>query len=222
MVLRLRLYSILICLALALFGLALRAAPAQAAPAAPVDIPITQPDGSTFTSRVWGDEYQHGMETLEGYTILKDEQTGYWIYAAAQDGTLAPARSTEQRLLVVGKDSPAALGKHARPAAPEVTMFDPLARGMTPPMNDPEDIPPVPSSDGLQLTPNTGTQAVLVVMVSFKDTHFTYTPAQIGDRVFGPNGSLSAFYNQASYGKLSFSRVWESNGVLTMELSKLS
>ena len=35
----------------------------SAAPAAPTEFELTQPDGSTFTARQWGDEWQNGYET---------------------------------------------------------------------------------------------------------------------------------------------------------------
>ena len=37
----------------------------EASPVAPVDITLTQPDGTTtFTARQWGDEWNHGYETM--------------------------------------------------------------------------------------------------------------------------------------------------------------
>ncbi len=87
---------------------------AQAAPAAPIDFTLTQPDGTRFTARQWGDEWNHGTETVEGYSILKDPGTGYWVYAALQpDGSLAPGL-VDGRLQVVGKADPRAIPKHLR------------------------------------------------------------------------------------------------------------
>ena len=52
-----------------------------AVPAAPIVAIITQPDGTTFEARAWGDEHSNGVETVDGYTVLKDEQSGFWHYA---------------------------------------------------------------------------------------------------------------------------------------------
>ena len=49
---------------------------AQASPAAPGEFTLTQPDGSTFQAHQWGDEWNHGTETVEGYSILKDPGNG--------------------------------------------------------------------------------------------------------------------------------------------------
>ncbi|WP_446011848.1 hypothetical protein [Candidatus Electrothrix sp.] len=42
---------------------------ALAVPAAPIEHELTQPDGSKFKARKWGDEWNHGWETVKGYTI---------------------------------------------------------------------------------------------------------------------------------------------------------
>ena len=55
---------------------------AHAAPPAPIEITLYQPDGFAFQALAWGDEWSNGMETLDGYTILKNEQSQYWVYAA--------------------------------------------------------------------------------------------------------------------------------------------
>ncbi len=88
----------------------------SAAPAAPIDIEITQPDGSTFTGRQWGDEWQNGFETNAGYTILREED-GWWVYAApTEDGTLTPQLQSGDGRLCVGKSAPTGLALHLRPA----------------------------------------------------------------------------------------------------------
>lgn len=52
-----------------------------AAPALPLLIEITQPDGSIIKARQQGDEFQHWTETKNGYTILHNPRTKYWEYA---------------------------------------------------------------------------------------------------------------------------------------------
>lgn len=42
---------------------------------------LPQPDGSKVTVRVWGDEFYRVMETLDGYTVVRDTNTGYLCYA---------------------------------------------------------------------------------------------------------------------------------------------
>ena len=70
--------------------------PVQAAPAAPIEFPLTQPDGATFAARQWGDETLNGFETLDGYTILR-ETDGTWVYAALENDVLVPASRAGER-----------------------------------------------------------------------------------------------------------------------------
>jgi hypothetical protein len=61
----------------------------SATPSAPIEHTLSQPDGSTLIARQWGDEWSNGFETLEGYTIIKDEQDR-WVFAQLIDGQLTP------------------------------------------------------------------------------------------------------------------------------------
>lgn len=65
---------------------------------------LTQPDGTTFSARQFGDEWQHRVETTEGYTIIPNQQ-GYWTYAV-QDaaGRLIPSA------MIVGAVPPVRMG----------------------------------------------------------------------------------------------------------------
>ncbi len=41
---------------------------------------IEQPDGKKFMAVRWGDEFQSGYKDLDGYSIVLNEETGYWYY----------------------------------------------------------------------------------------------------------------------------------------------
>jgi len=60
-----------------------------AIPANPTPVRIAQPDGSTVTIRLHGDEWLHFTTTTDDYTVVKDER-GYYVYAQLQDGKLLP------------------------------------------------------------------------------------------------------------------------------------
>ena len=53
----------------------------QAVPARLVIESLTQPDGTIIRVRQFGDERSNGLRTQDGYTILRDETTGFWVYA---------------------------------------------------------------------------------------------------------------------------------------------
>jgi len=62
----------------------------------------TQPDGSKVTLRLRGDEYYMWMEDEAGYTVVKDEATGQYVYAQL-DKTGTKLEATDK---VVGSVSP--------------------------------------------------------------------------------------------------------------------
>lgn len=67
--------KVLLLLAMGLIGLKVLAIPAD-----PTPVQVTQPDGSTITVKLHGDEFFHFTTTTDGYTILKNA-AGYYTYA---------------------------------------------------------------------------------------------------------------------------------------------
>ena len=63
------------------FTLLVGAPLAYAGPANPLPIRIKQPDGTVFTAKLRGDEFQHWTETVGGYTVVKNPATGVFEYA---------------------------------------------------------------------------------------------------------------------------------------------
>ncbi len=56
------------------------------APAVPIPIEMSQPDGTKFMAYLRGDEWRNWVETTDGYMVIKDESTGFWHYATMQNG----------------------------------------------------------------------------------------------------------------------------------------
>ena len=67
--------KILLLLVVGLCGLM-----AHAIPADPTPVKVTQPDGSTLTIKLHGDEFFHFTTTSDGYTVVKNSG-GYYTYA---------------------------------------------------------------------------------------------------------------------------------------------
>lgn len=73
---------------LLLVTMGLLALSAVAIPADPTPVKVTQPDGSTVTLRLHGDEFFHLTQTIDGYTLVKND-AGYYTYARQDnDGRL--------------------------------------------------------------------------------------------------------------------------------------
>jgi len=175
---------------------------AQAAPANPGEVTITQPDGTTFKARAWGDESRHGIETTLGYTVIQDEASGYWVYAVEQDGALAPAM-VDGRPLPAGQTPPTSLETNARPEAPDSGpgVEEAAMLSLSSPLND-----------GIQRTQNNGTQRLVMVMVDFNNQGFSTSAAAVAARAFGATNSIQHYYKQASYNNLVIAPVAETQG----------
>ncbi len=68
-----------------------------------INYPLTlnQPNGMAIYIFADGDEYYHWMHDSNNYTIIVNEQTGYYVYARLANDSLAPTS------LIVGVDNPA-------------------------------------------------------------------------------------------------------------------
>lgn len=162
----------------------------SAAPAAPTEFELAQPDGSTFTARLWGDEWQNGYETDAGYSILL-ESDGWWVYAAAaKDGSLAPQLQESQERLLVGKSSPEGLTPHLRPEEKSI----------------PQD------AHQVGFAQNLGNQPTLVLLAEFSNTMGTTPGSYFADTFFSTSSSVKDYYLKASFNQLALSPAAEAYG----------
>lgn len=163
----------------------------SASPAAPIDHTLTQPDGSTFTAKQWGDEWSNGFETIEGYTILQ-AQDGWWAYADLDsDGKLVPVLEGEKTVLV-GEVLSTDLPLHVKPL---VESSEQTLRGVP-----------------LERSSNIGTQPTLVLLASFSDRSNTYGANVFQNSIFGATNSVKDYYLKASFNQLTLAPATESYG----------
>ena len=164
---------------------------AYAVPAAPVIHTRTQPDGTTFEARQWGDEWSHGWETLDGYSILFDEDLESWTYAMhSADGNCVSS------LKIVGKHYlPGEAFKNIRPIG-QFRLMSPL-KGLS----------RESSTEGSQgAVPSKGAANIPVILINFSDTTTIYTSANFNTLLFGTgNYSLKDYYEEVSYGAYTVS-----------------
>ena len=59
----------------------------MAVPANRKAVNVTQPDGTTVTIQLLGDEWQHFNTTTDGYSVVKNQQ-GFYVYAEKKNGEL--------------------------------------------------------------------------------------------------------------------------------------
>jgi M6 family metalloprotease-like protein len=172
------------------------AQPVSASPAEPGWVTLTQPDGKSFQARQWGDEWDHGWETADGYTILLEPKTQVWVFATLDE---------------IGNLIPSGIPVGASDLAPAAALSG-LKPGLRPETT-------AKSIQYAQTMPATGTANILVIMANFKSTGTppsadptTYATSDYQTLLFntkptnatGP-GSLKDYYQEASYNKLTLS-----------------
>jgi M6 family metalloprotease-like protein len=181
---------------------------------------FTNPDGSTIRVRGSGNQYYAVFETLDGYTVVRDPDTGFYKYATL---------STDKNQLVsagpnVGDVDPQSLGlqRHIRirrETARQEALSSPLQQGRrrwetrrdqkkaqlrsVMPMTAPEALP--------QGTVTVGNYVGLCVLIRFPDVGDTISQQevnnfcnQVGYAGFGNNGSVRDYFYDNSRGKLIY------------------
>ena len=193
---------------------------AHAMPVFPRDEVLRQADGTTFDSRLYGDEWHNGYETKDGYTIIFDEQVRSWVYAElGLDDSLVSSG------LIVNQASPTEIKKHLRPknikrgrpfpnSSANSTLYSATDSQFS---AVPASGPPVPTA---------GNHNTLVILVNFTDRVLSTTEAQWADLVFNPSefSRVRHYYREVSYNKLDIVPVVESygtanNGVVVVSLN---
>lgn len=164
----------------------LLAVPARTAPE-----DLRQPDGTAITVRQFGDEWSNGVRTPDGYTILKDERSGYWMFA--ED---APSGGVRRSNRIVGRHAPAGIRKFIRERPARAPGFAAEAAPSAAP----------------SLAANLGSQPLLVIYADFTPSvRVGSTAASLYDKFFGATGSVRHYYQTVSYGHLSIEPAAENN-----------
>jgi M6 family metalloprotease-like protein len=174
-------------------GLVLLASAAEATPAGPTPQTLAQPDGTTFSAHLYGDEYVNGYETVAGYTVVR--RAGVWSFAD-QDAA--------GRLVATGIRP----GPGGRP---------PTGAGLAPHLRDEvalehaEGEREAATAEAGPPPPATGTQDVLVVLAQFSDKALRTSVADWSNLFFGADQSVQDYYDTASYGQLDLQPATETD-----------
>ena len=72
---------------LVLFALGLMCLVARAVPADPTPAQVSQPDGTSLTLVLHGDEFLNYLTTIDGYTVVKNK-AGFYTYARLDGNSL--------------------------------------------------------------------------------------------------------------------------------------
>lgn len=159
----------------------------QAAPVLQKDIVIKQADGSTFIAAPYGDEWNSGYETKEGFTILFERLSGNWVYAErATDGSL------KRTNIVVNKGIPN-IPKHLRTLLSEKSSEEVQLQS-----SDLYNFAQGP------VAPAIGNQKALVILVQFTDRTLMTGETQWADLIFNATtfSRIRHYFRQTSYNNM--------------------
>jgi len=158
---------------------------AQAVPAFPGLLKVRQPDGTSLTVRLIGDEFLNFYTTADGFSVVKNA-TGAFVYASLKDGTLHP---TSQMAHNAGERRSA-----------EVAFVRQLPRGLAPTMNAAQQLRKSRALKALATSHYARESHYdyskfrgLVILVNYTDKKFTY-PAAVIDSMINQEG-FKGFYS---------------------------
>ncbi len=162
-----------------------------------VNVPVTvsQPDGRSLQLFITGDEYYQRLHDGLNFTVVQDQESGYYVYARLENDALVPTSfkvgktAPGKTRLQPGIDISAAKKRQIREAFVKAT-------------------PPKPSSaHALNLSETTGTFNNIVVFVRFSDQTEFPSALTTYDNVFNNNAvgynSMRNYFEEVSYEALT-------------------
>ncbi|MFA6242342.1 MAG: M6 family metalloprotease domain-containing protein [Candidatus Hydrogenedentales bacterium] len=164
---------------ISVFAIILLSPTVYAAPAAPIELTLSQPDGATFTAKAMGDEFANWLETSAGQTVVREN--GIWYYALkAANGQLA---ASPNKVGALSAKALSALPLHLSPSV------NPRAFEVHTPRS-------LAASGKKSLT---HTQYVLTVLVDYLDIAFVNSDANLQASMFGATDSVKEFFLENTY-----------------------
>ena len=175
---------------------------AFASPAFPGLGKAKQPDGTTVSLYMKGDEKMHWMESEDGYSLLYDNNKNIVYATADADGNMVPStviakdvssRSADEQNFLKG------ISKKLNYSPAQVNTFQAIWKM----------VQKLPNATTNQLRSSTGTAKAICALIYFPDKQLTKTVAdfdalmnQVGYSVGGDKGSVHDYYLENSYGQL--------------------
>ncbi len=187
---------------LALLALLAMAAQSVAAPLWGEVVSIREPDGRLVEIRVWGDEFYSVGETLDGYTVTRDETTGLLSYAALS----ADGRSLVSTGVSVSEAPVRSLTKHVRISEDAAAEKARAARAAFE-----ERAPEPPDAVRGQRSTTMGEVVGITLIIDFSDDTWSIASSAIDDYCnllgytgYGNNGSVRDYFLDVSEGLLDY------------------
>jgi M6 family metalloprotease-like protein len=175
--------------------------PVFAVTADPNPVEYKQPDGSTITLMLKGDEFIHWATTTDGYTIMTNKSGAYEYAALDAGGKLVfsgvqahnPTGRSAQETAFLGTIQPGIFF-----SAQQIKEMKAMKQA------GPNRSPSAPTIGGF---PTTGTRKLLLILANFNNTTTTYSQSNFNNLMnqvgYNGTGSFRDFYLEVSYGQLT-------------------
>lgn len=163
----------------------------------PYPVQVKQPDGTTITVIMQGDERVKWAQTMDGYTIMYNKK-GVFEYAMQDskgDLTLSGVPASEISLR----------------KSDELNFLSKISKGLLYSKDQVslmKSIYEIKSNEAQKVFPTTGSRKLICILMGYKDKAFTKTQAefnnlynQVGYTTGGATGSVKDFYLESSYGQ---------------------
>ena len=171
----------------------------EASPAYPKPIQFTQPDKTTVTITLKGDEHAKWAATSDGYTLMSNAK-GFYEYA------IVDSRGALTLSGVVAKN------RECR-STEETKMLSHISKGLRYSKEQTQmlkSIRSIQQREAIRVFPTTGNRKLICILMGFKDLAFTKTQAdfnnlfnQVNYTTNGATGSVKDYYLENSYNKLN-------------------
>ncbi len=167
----------------------------------PHPVKVTQPDGTTITVTLQGDEKVKWAKTSDGYTLMYNSK-GVFEYA------IQDAKGDIQPSGIAASDE-------AKRTAAELNLLSKTPKGLLYSQSQVslmKSIYAIKATEAQKAFPTTGTRKLVCILMGYKDKAFTKTQAdfnnlynQVGYNAGGATGSVKDFYLESSYGQFDLS-----------------
>lgn len=159
---------------------------AQAAPAWPFPITVTQPDGTLLTIQLHGDEHFHWVTAAADDVILFNKDNAYYVAEVSEDGSLTPTTLLAHDPMKRKAEENTAIQRQASRRA----LFLEQGAART------EQARRAQTITGKNYFPHNGKPRVLVILTAFKDKDFTVeNPEETFDDYFNGDGDINYISN---------------------------
>ena len=160
-----------------------------------VPMRVTQPDGTILNCLATGNEFHNWMHDSNNYTIIKNQTSGFYVYAIIENGKLIPSN------FIAGQVDPSSIG-----IQPGVNLSDTEVVAKTQQLKAQKAVPQsnLRTSAPQSVRQASGVYNNLVVFISFSDQGEITLPMSTITSKFNAVGSASVrdFYKEASNSQL--------------------